>query len=171
MKRRRVLAAILGLPAGVLLTASKCGGGGGTKKVGPHVVKPEKGKEGVEPPPVEAGEDWPVDGVVFRELQISAWFSPDAWPYVIEVIATDHSDNNREIRLGKHHVEQGQFVCPVTWEATHDVSLVISWHCQKAPDRGGIVTRERNHRGGQVSQGVDAAHRQDFTWNMSPRRR
>jgi hypothetical protein len=171
VKRRRVLAAILGLPAAVLLAAGKCEeGGGGSKKVGPYVNKPKKGEEGVEPPPVEAGEDWPVNGVVFREMQISAWFSPDAWPYVIEVIATDHTDN-REIRLGKHHVEQGQFVCPVTWEASHDISLVISWHCAKRPDRGGVSTRSRNARGYQEINRVDAIHRQDFTWNMSPRRR
>lgn len=169
MRRRTALGAALAVLLLPALTAAKCGsaGHGG----GPHINKPEKGHEDEAMKPEEADEDWPVDGHNFRELRISVWVDPTAWPYSVKITATDHSDNNKTINLGSHTVDKGQFVCPISFEAGHDLSVKVEFIGKKAPKQGAISSRERNARGAQVFQTSDLANRRTAEWDMSPRRR
>jgi hypothetical protein len=166
MTRKTILRALGAAVIAPLVAAGECASGKGEI----HVNKPEKGHEDEEMHPEDATSDWDVDGRKFRELRISVWTDSTAWPYSVKVTATDHSDNEQQIKLGSHIVERGQFVCPIAFPAGDDVSVAIEVTCKQAPKRGVISTRERNARGGQISQAFTINGR-TAQWNMSPRRR
>jgi hypothetical protein len=172
VRRRTVLQALGALLALPWITASACAQNEGQI----HTHKPADDAQDKPMAPEPAGADEVIGGVTFRELRISAWFPPEAWPYSVAVVVTDHSATDpakREITMQQRDV-RGQLVIPVSFEASHDISLKITWECNKVPGKGavgGIDTRERNAAGGQVSQSISGLGRRRFEWSMSPRRR